>query len=226
MTRNRVLVLSGRGRYADPWHDHAATSHEVALVLAGLVDEVEVRSSFPTALDDVDDFALVVVNCGRGRTDAAYDGDDDAWAGHHASLHRYAMGGGPVLGLHQSANTFADSPHWSEILGARWVPGVSGHPPFGESVFEVTQAHPVTDGMESVTALDERYCDVEQAAGSTTLLTHVEDGRRHPAAWSRDDGRRRSAYDALGHDTESYRSSSRRLLLRREVTWLLGEPNG
>ena len=226
VSSQRVLVLSGRGRYADPWHDHAATSHEVATVVADLVGEVEVRSSFPSALADVGDFSLVIVNCGRGRPDPAYDGDDEAWAAHHSSLHHYADTGGPILGLHQSANTFADSPYWADLLGARWVPDVSSHPPFGDSVFEAVESHPITTGLDVVLARDERYCDVERAYGSTILLAHEESGVRHPAVWLRDDGRRRSVYDALGHDIESYRSPSRRLLLRHEVMWLLGEPVG
>ena len=217
-----MLILAGRGRYADPWHDHAATSHEVATVLADTVGGVEVRGSFPDALRDLDDFALLIVNCGSGRPDPDYDGDDAAWTEHHEALRRYADNGGPVLGLHQAANTFPDSPWWSDVLGAKWIPGVSGHPPIGDTEFQVVGAHPVTAGMDVVRAWDERYCGLEQAADAVTLLAHDTDGVRHPAVWLRDDGTRRSVYDALGHDVESYRSPSRQHLLRREVAWLLG----
>src|SRR6478609_6780703 len=49
----RALVLAGRGRYEDPWHDHAATSHVVAGLLAGQGVEASVRGTFPDAFGDL-----------------------------------------------------------------------------------------------------------------------------------------------------------------------------
>jgi hypothetical protein len=38
----RSLLLSGAGRYADEWHDFAATSQRLASILAGLGHDVEI----------------------------------------------------------------------------------------------------------------------------------------------------------------------------------------
>lgn len=216
-----ALILVGRGRYADPWHDHAATSFEVAEVLRDLGVPVEVRSTFPEEIPDVD---LVVVNAGPGRADPGYDGDDDAWRPFHESLARQVASGTSVLGLHLAANTFADAPVWTEILGGRWVDGTSGHPPIGEATFKVVRDHPVTQGLTTVTAFDESYCDLEVHPASQRLLVAEIDGVEQPVVWvapTLTSTSGRVLYDALGHDVRSYRSPARRDLLARELTWLL-----
>lgn len=44
----KILLVSGRGRYEDVWHDMAATSHRVATVLSEAGHEVVVRGRFVT----------------------------------------------------------------------------------------------------------------------------------------------------------------------------------
>ncbi|MBF0722014.1 ThuA domain-containing protein [Sanguibacter inulinus] len=238
----RVLVLAGRGRYEDPWHDMAATSHKVAEVLsAPTIDgtddlgspayQVSVRGAFPDALDDLDPAGdgvdLVVVNTSSGRPDPGFDGDDSRWSGFHERLRAWADAGRPVLGLHQAANTFADSAHWERILGGRWVDGTSMHPDIGEADFTLAGAdhdlagvlRDVTSG--TVTAFDERYSYLRVAESSTVLLTQQHDGIDHPVVWVSGAPGVRCVYDALGHGARSYDSPSRQALLRAEVTWLL-----
>ena len=235
-------MLAGRGRYEDPWHDMAATSHRVAEVLsAPTVDgtddlgspayRVSVRGAFPDALDDLDhagdDVDLVVVNTSSGRPDPGFDGDDARWAGFHERLRAWADAGRPVLGLHQAANTFADAADWERVLGGRWVDGTSMHPDIGEAELTLTGAdhdlagvlRDVTSG--TVTAFDERYSYLRVAESSTVLLTQQHDGIDHPVVWVSGAPGVRCVYDALGHDARSYDSPSRQALLRAEVTWLL-----
>lgn len=218
----RALILVGRGRYADPWHDHAATSFEVADVLRTLEIAVEVRSTFPAELPQVD---LVVVNAGPGRVDAAFDGDDAAWRPFHESLAGLVASGTAVLGLHLASKTFGDAPSWTEILGGRWVEGTSGHPPIGDATFRVVADHPVTRGLSTVSAFDESYCDLDIHPECERLLVGEVDGVEHPVVWVAPPTTSTSGrvlYDALGHDVRSYRSPSRRDLLARELAWLLG----
>lgn len=219
----RVLVLAGRGRYGDPWHDHAATTDVLATLLRADGHDVVVRSTFPDALDDVHP-DLLVVNSGRGPLDAA---EDDDWRAFHDRREALVASGVPVLGVHQAANTFGDDPRWPVTLGGRWVEGVSWHPPLGATTFRVLDAeHAVTAGLAGVTATDERYADLEVSPGSHVLLgadVAGDDGvaRVQPVVWVAP-GPRRVVYDALGHDVGAYSSPDRRALLRREVAWLLG----
>jgi hypothetical protein len=221
MTQRRILILSGRGRYEDPWHDHAATSHVVAGILGNL-GAVEVRGLFRDALDDLSSVGLLVVNGGSGRRDADFDGSDDDWLGFHASLAQWARAGGAVLGLHQAANTFYDAPEWSAVLGGRWVPGESMHPPIGPARFEVTAGHPITDGLPDVEAFDERYCRLRVTPGAQVLGTTLDDdGAAQPVLWVNEAHGGRSVYSALGHDARSFASAGHQELLRRSASWLL-----
>ncbi len=218
-----ALVLTGHGRYQDAWHDDAATSHEVAGVLTAAGLTPRVRGTSRDALDGVaaDDVALVVVAADRGRTDPAFDGDDAAWEPFHARLTGLVRAGVPLLALHQAANTFADSPEWSPLVGGRWVVGTSMHPPIGPATFRVADAeHPVTTGLTDVEAFDERYCDLAVDPRSRVLLTTRHAGADHPVVWV-SGGADRVVYDGLGHDVRSYASASRRELLRREAQWLV-----
>lgn len=228
--QRQVLVLVGRGRYEDRWHDHAATSYEVARLIGHLgadADPVDVtlRSTTPEALDDLDGVDLVVVNAGSGRRDPEFDGDDTLWRPAHQRLEEYARTGGAVLGLHQAAMTFEDSPHWERILGGRWLPGVSGHPPLDDAIIEVQAgAHAITEGLPDITVVDERYVGLRVSLDVTVLATHHEGGQEHPIAWVSTADGYRTVYDALGHDRRAFASPSRCALLRQEVRWLLGLP--
>lgn len=219
----QVVVLVGRDRYGDPWHDHAATSDAVATLLRAEGHDVAVRSVFPDALDGVDRPDLLVVNCGQGPLDPAAA---EEWRGFHDRRAALVDGGTAVLGLHQAANTFNDDPRWAATLGGRWDDDVSWHPPLDEARFRVVdRAHPVTDGLDEVVAPDERYVDLVVSGDVRVLLVaDVPDGdgatRPHPVVWVAG-GAGRVVYDALGHDVRSYASPSRRALLRREVAWLL-----
>ncbi|WP_337059725.1 ThuA domain-containing protein [Kineococcus sp. G2] len=221
----RALVLVGRGRYQDRWHDDAATGHRVAAVLAEVGLEPELRGTAPDALDATDGLGLLVVVAGTGRVEAEWDGGDQVWAPFHARLAALvAEGGVPLLALHQAANTFTDTPGWADLVGGRWVPERSMHPPIGPALFRPVpgEEHPVVAGLGPVEAFDERYCLLETAPTARVLLTTDHEGTEHPVVWQAG-GPGRVLYDGLGHDTRSYDSPSRRELLRREVAWLRGE---
>ncbi|GAA1716974.1 hypothetical protein GCM10009809_11250 [Isoptericola hypogeus] len=227
----RILVLAGRGRHEDPWHDHAATSHRLALLLAGLdvggrPADVAVRSTFPGALDDLDDVDLLVVNAGTswpGLREAGIGPDDAAWAPFHDRLEAWARAGGRLLAVHQSANAFGDRPGWEEVLGGRWVPGTSYHPPFGPATVALAAGtHPVTEGLGAVEVDDERYCRLRVSPESQVLgWVTDDDGERHPAVWVADAHGGRTVYSGLGHDARAYDSPSHSALLLRAASWLL-----
>lgn len=217
----RALVLAGRGRYADPWHDHAATSVSIARSIEDLGASAVVRSTFADAFEDLSAFDLVVVNAGRGRTDAAFDGDDAAWLDAHRSLRDYVAGGGALLAVHQAANTFSDSPWWPDVLGGRWVPGTSMHPERRVFAVTVVDDHPVVEGLGPQEVFDEQYCHLEVRPSSHVLAWQTHDGQAHPVIWRSQGGPGRVLYDALGHDVAAYARAGRQRLLRRELAWLL-----
>ncbi|MDU0348921.1 ThuA domain-containing protein [Actinomyces sp. MRS3W] len=222
MATKRALILAGRGRYEDPWHDHAALSHEIALLLEEMGIGAEVRSMFRDSFTDLEEVDLLIVNGGTGRIDPDFDGDDEAWEPVRRAVDDYAFAGRPLLVHHQGINAFLDNPRWREIVGGRWIRGTTYHPEISDGVWTpVAGSHPIVEGLGPLHVYDERYTLLDVEPGSTVILTQYEAGADHPAAWVNTAGGVRSVYDSLGHDLSSMRNLERRELLRREVRWLV-----
>ncbi|MFJ4848708.1 MULTISPECIES: ThuA domain-containing protein [unclassified Streptomyces] len=211
----RIVVLSGVTGADDPWHDFTATSRAIASCLddAGWTCTVATTDRSDRAgLPDAD---LLIVNSGL-------DSPPGPPTGPPTALLDYLASGRPLLGVHTAANTFGSVPAWTERLGVRWVTGLSMHPPIGPQRL-TPAAGPVLAGLGEITVHDELYSHLELLREADVLLAHSLDGRDHPLVLARQDGSRRTVYDALGHGVESYASATRRELLRREVRWLLAE---
>lgn len=214
-----VLIFSGVGHYGDPWHPFAETSQAVAEVVAGRGHHAVVRDSEPGSLRDLSRFDLLIVNSG-GRTGQSDPAETRAWAADHRALMDFHQSGSPILGLHTAVGTFPDWDGWASIVGGRWTVD-SFHPDMGMATFHPAgnaSVHPVWSGLESVTAIDERYCLLELADAAVPLVQHATDGTVHTMGWVAGDS---VIYDGLGHDDRSYDSQDRRRLLENEVHWLL-----
>lgn len=219
----RVIVLVGVGVHGDPWHALEATGSRAAEALRAAGAEVEVlRTDEPDALPAALAGADVLVANVSG--DPALPPPDSA-AIVDAILTHAGRGGG-VLALHSSTLAFAGDPRWSALVGGRWVPGVSGHPPIGEALVQRSVRASVEPGPEvpaDFVLHDERYSDLEVAEGVTELAFHTEGEAVHPLVWvveATDARAGRVAYDALGHGVESYDSAARRALLVALAGWV------
>ncbi len=88
----RSLVLSGGGRYADPWHPFAKTSARLADVLWSLGHRVEVADFVADRVADLSGFDLIdsgTSACGWPRADALGHGVESyESAGHRRLLTR------------------------------------------------------------------------------------------------------------------------------------------
>ena len=218
-----VVVVSGEGRLADPWHDFPGTSGRIAQILTehGLRAEIRGTSSTPVTAQ------LYVVNAGGGADAiAAAPGDpSEVWRGWVLD---HALAGGPVLAVHAATNTFFEDEAWAGVIGGRWVPGTSMHPPGGPATVQVSDTgHPITDGLpRELDIVDERYSYLDVNDAITPLLTQVHDDVVHPIVWAFTgpvEGSGvdvRAVVDTLGHDVAAY-GDVRAELLRREVDWLL-----
>ncbi len=220
----RVLVFSGAGHYADPWHPFQETSQAVSKVLASLGHRVLVRDSEPGVLLDLAEFDLLVVNSG-GRTEPPNTAVTAEWARDHSCLMDFHRSGSPILGLHTAVATFPDWDGWGLIIGGSWTTE-SFHPEMGSPTFHPAAHaadHPVWSGLESVSVTDERYSCLERSDAAVPLVQHVTGGQPHTMGWAVGDS---VIYDGLGHDARSYESEERRRLLCNEVQWLLSGGGG
>jgi type 1 glutamine amidotransferase len=228
---SHALLLSGSGRYADPWHPFAVTSERIAEVLDAAGIATTVTEDVDGALAALPRTAppLLVVNIGA--PDAPYpDGAEPdpvastVDAASRAGLLAHLAAGRPLLALHVSSTSLPFVPEWEGILGGIWVRGTTMHPDYGRAHIHVeTDAHPIVAGVHDFDVDDERYAFLRVAPGVRGLAWHDHDGARHPLLWTHRSGTARVVYDALGHDAASYDSPERRELLARSAHWLLGD---
>lgn len=226
----RAMILSGSGRYADPWHPFAETSAALAGIVGGVGYYVDARDDVLGALAELEGVDLLIVNAGssespppEGAADPGGPGDATvraAIAGFDAALAR----GIGILAVHSSSGTLAEVPAFGNAIGARWIEGVSWHPPIGPAHVHIVGNHPVADDLTDFTVIDERYSGLRLTGTIEPIAEHEEGGIRHPLIWAREVGHSRVVYDALGHDSRSYDSTEHRDLLTRAVDWLSRVP--
>jgi uncharacterized protein len=229
MPAARALVLSGAGRYADPWHRYRETSPLIRDILAGAGMAVEIDEDIDGRLADLRGVDLLVVNAGdpTSNVDAGPPPDGATIRAARDGLAAFVVRGGALLGIHAAAASLVDYPAWTRTLGARWVPGVSTHPPFGlievaltDVAVEARHGFPVDD-LGDFSLHDEGYIFLTVADDVTVLAGHDHEGRRHPLLLTHVVGPSRAVYDALGHDVRAYASEAHRRVLTRAVRWLL-----
>lgn len=223
---SRIRIISGSGRYTDPWHPFADTSRAIAEIARDLGHDVELVDSEPESLTELAGVDLVVINVG-GNPKVTLD-PDPAWARSFATFGTWLTAGNPVLGVHTASNAFPDWSAWPSLLGGQWIRGRSMHPERSEFTFLAAPGaadHPALGGLTSVTAFDERYSYLDVQESSTPLLQQGFEDVDHVMGWVRTVGQP-AIYDGLGHGPESYESADRRHLLAAEISWLLDPTDG
>ncbi|WP_108252763.1 ThuA domain-containing protein [Planctomonas deserti] len=211
-----ALILSGGPGYSDPWHPFERTSEALAGVLRGAGHRVSVSTSVAERLADLAGVDLLVVTAPLPDDPLPPEDLDAASRGLRAYLDR----GGAILAVHVGVTTLLGLPEWGSIVGARWVPERSGHPPLAHA--EVARLDdPRTGPAGRFSLFDERYSDLALEEGLSVVVQHEHDGRTHPLVWTRAEGRARIIADALGHGPESFDSAEHRDVVLQLVQWAL-----
>ncbi len=220
----RNLCLSGG--FAHPFDD---TSAALADLLTEVGIDTEITEDLETGIarSAAGEFEMVTLNLLRWRMLA------DRFAPHRqalayqlpavtrAQLTEFVRRGGRLLAMHAASICFDDWEQWWELLGARWNWERSGHPPLGRMQVRITAPHhPLVAGVGDFEVVDEAYGFLDEQPDLEPLLTSAHGGRDHPLLWVRPFGAGRVAYDALGHDLQSYDSPQHREILRRTAAWL------
>jgi type 1 glutamine amidotransferase len=213
-----VVLISGSGPYADPWHLFPATSGRIAGIIEDLGYTAKIIEDVEAGLADPGACRLLVINIGNPSSPRPPELVDAARAG----IEEHLSAGGAILGVHSSATSLTTMPEWPVILGGRWVRGRSMHPPKGDTRISITAVdHPITSGLTDFVIFDERYSYLETQPDITVLCEHSHDALQHPLVWARETDRYRVVYDGLGHDTASYDSTGHVRLLGRVARWLM-----
>jgi uncharacterized protein len=215
-----VLLVSGSGAYADPWHPFPETSARLAAIIGALGHTVQITEDVEWALARPGRRDLLVINIGN----PAEPRPADRIAAAAQGLIRHLDDGGALFGVHVSATSLTTMQEWRAILGGQWVRGRTMHPPQELASISIRSGnHPIVAGMADFQVFDERYSYLQVDPDIDVLCEHDYEGIRHPVVWARDAGRGRVIYDGLGHDARSYDSQGHVELVQRSVQWLLRE---
>jgi type 1 glutamine amidotransferase len=135
------------------------------------------------------------------------------------------QGGGVVALHHASANS---SKSWLQLIGGRFA----GHPPISEVEVIVAEGkHPITAGVEDrFKIFDEAYRH-NSVAKNRTILARLKErpGDKKPdpnleILWTREVGKGRVVYNALGHGPEAWTNPNWQKLVVQSILWAAHQP--
>ena len=210
-----TMLLSGSGRYADPWHPYPETSAQIRALLETAGHVVELREDIDQAMQDLDDVDLLVVNAGDPWIEDSHRITDPARSEHFRVALERGMG---VIAVHWSVASLRDYPDWAAATGGIWTTG-SFHPPFGQ-LHVSGGSLPDGTAIDSFDVEDERYCSIQFVGEHHCVATHEGSTAPEPTAWVREHLGARVAVDLLGHDARSWESAGRRNMFLALAAWV------
>lgn len=144
------------------------------------------------------------------------------------ALEKFLDEGGGIVALHGASGSFKESKFWEKTVGGTFA----GHIPKTHKLQVVVAKadHPIMKGIEPFTIVDEAYrhniADVER-----TVLARFKERPQEtdPKAnldivWTRNIGKGRVAYNALGHDKEAWMNPAWQKLTAQAIAWAAGKP--
>lgn len=139
----------------------------------------------------------------------------------------------PLVVLHHAIANYQDWPEYEQIIGVRYyladkviddVKHVRSQPTHGLKIMVnvADRDHPITRGLQDFEIEDEGYDLFDFAAPIHPLLTTRTEKAGQLVGWTREYGKSRIVYIALGHDGKAYGNPSYRELVARAIRWTAG----
>jgi len=130
-------------------------------------------------------------------------------------LLNWIASGKGFAGFHSAADSFRDCPEYRAMVGGYFVT----HPHYRQyQVSVVDSEHPITKGLVEFNVTDEQYI-TNWDPRVKVLASALWKGTAMPVAWTKDWGKGRVFWLALGHNPESARDPHFKLLLQRGAQW-------
>ncbi len=209
MSKTRVLLFTG-----GEIHDHKGCGVEIKkhLDAAGSFDVTHVE-------DDLDVFTKL----GGGAFDAVvlYYTIGSLTAAQRDGLCSFVASGKGFVPVHSGADSFKDSEEYRALVGGHFVT----HPHYRSYMVSVLdREHEITEGLDEFTVTDEQYI-TDYDPRVHVLVMALWQGVARPVAWTKQWGKGRVFYLALGHDPAACQDENFGLLLKRGALWA-GKPAG
>ncbi len=144
------------------------------------------------------------------------------------ALEKFVDDGGGIVGIHGASFTFGNSQMWTRLLGGRFTTHIKGT--HALNVVVADPRHPITAGVGPFTIVDEEYNHKFADVDRHVLARFRE---RPPTAnqnanmdilWTREIGKGRVFYTALGHGKEAWENPAWQKLTVQGILWAAGRP--
>ncbi|NQT21603.1 MAG: ThuA domain-containing protein [Planctomycetes bacterium] len=189
-------------------HDFKACGDEAEKILidAGAFDITRVDDDLSCLeAPNLDPYDLVVFYHTMGEiTDAQKNG-----------LLNWVAGGKAYAGIHSAADSFRECPEYRAMVGGHFVT----HPAYREyQVSVVDGEHPITEGLSEFNVTDEQYI-TDYDPRVNVLASALWQGDKMPVVWTKEWGKGKVFYLALGHDGNACKQEVFGTLLVRGCQW-------
>ncbi len=147
-----------------------------------------------------------------------YANHDSISSQQEKALMQYVKGGGGFLPIHCASYCFRNSKAYVKLVGGQFV----SHDTARFTATIVRPEHEVMANLEEFETWDETYVHVHSDAQRTILMERVEGEHREPYTWTREVGKGRVFYTALGHDEQTWSHSGFQHLVKNAILWAVG----
>ena len=139
------------------------------------------------------------------------------------ALISYVENGGGFVPLHCASWCFANSPAFTELVGARFSRHNTGW--FTTKFSEGKETHESLGGIKEFETWDETYVHKDFNPDRTDLQFRVEGDKKEPWTWVRTQGEGRVFYTAYGHDGPVWENINFHQLVAAGTIWASGKKN-
>jgi type 1 glutamine amidotransferase len=203
-----ILLLLGGS-----WHnfDGFATRVTPCLSEAGFAVRVSYDLDDWTSLEAEGSSIVILYTCLDEAT--AYCHTD----AHIEGLCRWVSAGGGLLAIHSATVAARRHSNLKSLIGGSFI----SHPPRARFVVTpVADGHPIIQGVDPFAIEDELYLhDVDPSVRVHLFAQHQ--GQTQPLAWTRQQGRGKVAYFALGHDQAAWDLPEYQKFVLQSLGWLV-----
>src|SRR5438067_3851912 len=142
------------------------------------------------------------------------------------ALEKFVEDGGGLVGLHGASFSFSNSKVWFRLLGAQFTGHIPGTHPL--NIVIADPKHPIMAGVEPFTITDEEYkhkfADVDRHVLARFRERPPESDQKAnmDIIWTREVGKGRVFYCALGHGKDAWENPSWQKLIVQGILWSAG----
>lgn len=135
------------------------------------------------------------------------------------ALTGYVQSGGGLVAIHSGTASYSEMEDMHKLLGGLFMT----HPAQLPVTFVPAAGHPVTDGVQAFTEMDEHYFMNMADEPVDVFLTGTSRHGTLPAGWARAEGRGRVCVLTPGHNLEVWLSPNFQRLLGNALNWCAGK---